>query len=418
MNLTKLHIIIPTLKRPDTLYWTLKTVLEQDYPNFDVLVSDNFSNDNTQDVVSSFNDDRLTYIKTKSKLSMSHHWEFALSHITDGYLTILGDDDGLLPGSLTKISKIIQRHQPPAIGWRFGNFNWKGLPPYFMVPLGGCYRIVDAKKEIDTLFKKSVYNTIQFPSLYGGFIKKDLIDKLKGKFGGAFFHSRIPDFFSGGIIAANVEKYIRLEYPITINATSKHSTGFATVSKTSEQNAFTDLKKNDASNIPFHPSLVFVRSNAIPIAEAMLQVKKLEPSFPELNIKNVLQDVIHEAATCPSREIYDEFIAGINEMGKVNNIESYTDDIIRQHPYTPLLSPIVKNKFSPITNTVYINTTLSSIENVYDACKVAFQFAAAELKLAKSNLFISLNSLPGFIRYIKGKSTQVYKGYFQNNRKS
>lgn len=41
----KLNIIIPTINRADTLYWTLKTVLEQTYDNFEVIVSDNCSVD-------------------------------------------------------------------------------------------------------------------------------------------------------------------------------------------------------------------------------------------------------------------------------------------------------------------------------------------------------------------------------------
>ena len=85
-----LTVIIPTLRRPTTLYWTLKTVVEQDYDNLDIIVSDNFSNDETADVVASFADKRIRYINPGRKLSMSHHWEFALEHVESGYVTVLG----------------------------------------------------------------------------------------------------------------------------------------------------------------------------------------------------------------------------------------------------------------------------------------------------------------------------------------
>ena len=101
---------------------------------------------------------------------MSRHWEFALQHVTEGFVTILGDDDGMLPGALQKVASIIQKNKVDAVGWRFGNFNWKGLPPYFMIPMANYYRIVNAETETKKIFNGSTYDTIQFPSLYGGFI--------------------------------------------------------------------------------------------------------------------------------------------------------------------------------------------------------------------------------------------------------
>jgi len=279
MNTPYLTVVIPTLKRPDTIYWTLKTVLNQDYSNYSIIVSDNFSNDNTKDIVDSFKSAKIKYINTGRKLSMSHHFEFVLQHIDKGYVTILGDDDGLLPNSLSKVAAIIEKHKVQAIGWKFGNFNWKGLTPFFMIPMANYYRVVDAYSEVRKIFRQSIYKTIEFPSLYGGFIDIKLIQELRQKYNGKFFHSRIPDFFSGGLIASSVEKYIRLEFPVSINATSKHSTGYATVNKNNDQTAYLDLKEAE-DNIKFHEKLIFLRTNAIPIAEAMLQVHEVNPSFP------------------------------------------------------------------------------------------------------------------------------------------
>jgi hypothetical protein len=51
-------------------------------------------------VVASFKDPRIRYVNTGKHLSMSHNWEFALSHVEKGYVTFVGDDDGLLPGAI------------------------------------------------------------------------------------------------------------------------------------------------------------------------------------------------------------------------------------------------------------------------------------------------------------------------------
>ena len=103
-----INVVIPTRERADTLKFCLQTVLMQAYSNLRIIVSDNFSNDSTKDVVLRFNDERITYLNTGQRLSMSHNWEFALSKITDGWVTILGDDDGLLPGALERVAEIIK----------------------------------------------------------------------------------------------------------------------------------------------------------------------------------------------------------------------------------------------------------------------------------------------------------------------
>jgi len=70
-NLPKFTVIVPTRERADVLGPALKTVVEQDYDNLRILVSDNFSNDSTRDMVESFRDPRIIYINTGKRLSMS-----------------------------------------------------------------------------------------------------------------------------------------------------------------------------------------------------------------------------------------------------------------------------------------------------------------------------------------------------------
>jgi glycosyltransferase involved in cell wall biosynthesis len=45
---TKFKVIVPTRERADTLYYPLQTLVRQRYNNFEILVSDNFSQGNTE----------------------------------------------------------------------------------------------------------------------------------------------------------------------------------------------------------------------------------------------------------------------------------------------------------------------------------------------------------------------------------
>lgn len=409
MNNPFLTVIIPTLKRPDTLYWTLKTALNQDYSNYSILISDNFSNDNTQEIVDSFKSKKIKYITTGRKLSMSHHFEFVLQQVDEGYVTILGDDDGLCPNTLSKVAAIINKHNVPAIGWRFGNFNWKGLTPFFMIPMANYYRVIDAKSEIKKIFKQSIYRTIEFPSLYGGFIDIKLIQELRQKHSGQFFHSRIPDFFSGGLIASSVKEYIRLEFPVSINATSKHSTGYATINIANDQKAYIDLKEAE-DNIKFHEKLIFLRTNAIPIAEAMLQVHKVNPSFPEVDLEKLLSEVINEADRAPDIETFNDLKNGVCAIAERNGLKNQAIKLFEKATYKPQPPPAIKKKFSPISLSLYVDTTNTNISNVQDACNFTAEVIPSNFFQLKSSYYKVYVRFVTTLRYI-------YLKYLSNKRK-
>src|ERR1700753_1072181 len=115
MKYNKLTILIPTRERCDTLYDTLRCCFNQTCPNLEIIVSDNFSQDRTKEVVMSFNDERLKYINTGKRLSMSGNFDFALSHVKEGYIMFIGDDDGVVPNSLEYVNDIINSTNCKAI---------------------------------------------------------------------------------------------------------------------------------------------------------------------------------------------------------------------------------------------------------------------------------------------------------------
>ena len=120
----KFTIVIPTRERCDVLASSLRTCVCQDYGNFEIIVSDNFSQDRTREIVESFGDSRIRYINTGRRVSIAENWEFALAHIHSGYLTYLGDDDGLLPGALAELNKIINERGCEAIACRPVLYSW------------------------------------------------------------------------------------------------------------------------------------------------------------------------------------------------------------------------------------------------------------------------------------------------------
>ena len=125
MKFNKFTIIVPTRNRASTVYHTLRTCLELDYSNFEVIVSDSFSQDNTKGVVDSFNDPRIKYFNTGKIVDLASNWEFGLSQVAEtDFVTVLGDDDGILKDSLSQLNSILNEYQVSCVTWRKAEYSW------------------------------------------------------------------------------------------------------------------------------------------------------------------------------------------------------------------------------------------------------------------------------------------------------
>src|SRR5580692_212973 len=117
-------VIIPTRERCETLQLALQTVCGQDFDDAEFIVSDNVSEDDTANVVAGFSDPRVRYIRTPKRLSMSDNYSFALGHARGTYVTILGDDDGLIPGALSVLAHWARATGTDAISWQEATYYW------------------------------------------------------------------------------------------------------------------------------------------------------------------------------------------------------------------------------------------------------------------------------------------------------
>src|SRR4051812_38279203 len=251
--MNKFTVIIPTRERADTLYHTLRTCAAQEYENLSIIVSDNCSTDNTEEVVKSFSDKRIRYIRTPSRLSMSSNWEFALDHVDGGFVNFIGDDDGLIPDSLSFANHILEETNVDALTSKdMAIYFW---PDYveeqtkgnFYLSLRPTYRRMDTQKYFRQSFEQC--NCVHLPQLYHGFVRTSVIKDLKKKHGN-FFNGSAPDIYAGVVLGKVLKEHVFSSYPLTIHGLSHHSIG--------SSNSFKHLDSNPAerfwveNTIPVH----------------------------------------------------------------------------------------------------------------------------------------------------------------------
>ena len=250
----KITVVIPTRERHEVLEKALQTVVDQDYGDLEIVVSDNFGSDATADVVRGIGDKRIRYLNTGRRLSMAHNWEFALSHVTQGWVTVMGDDDGLLPGSVRKVADIVAHDTLEAVRSAVCAYSWPSLlgraHGHLVVPLRSGSELRDAKRWLAKALRGAA-GYADLPMLYtGGYVHSRVLERIK-KVTGAIYRSRVPDVYSAVAIASCVDRYLYLHEPLGINGASRHSTGtslFETNAPSSPAQLFAS-----ESTIPFHP---------------------------------------------------------------------------------------------------------------------------------------------------------------------
>lgn len=86
-------VVIPAYNRPDTLKLAIESVLEQSYPNIEIIICDDSSDDRVKDMIqTSFDSTTLKYHKNERNLFLEN-WHKCYDLATGEFINYLMDDD-------------------------------------------------------------------------------------------------------------------------------------------------------------------------------------------------------------------------------------------------------------------------------------------------------------------------------------
>lgn len=98
-------VIIPTYNRSEMLKKALGSVLHQTYQNFEVIIIDNNSSDDTDNMVMSFDDERVKLLKINNNGIIAASRNLGINHSKGKWIAFLDSDDWWLPNKLEKVVK-------------------------------------------------------------------------------------------------------------------------------------------------------------------------------------------------------------------------------------------------------------------------------------------------------------------------
>lgn len=104
-----ISIVTPSLDSARSIERTVRSVLDQSYPNLEYIVQDGGSTDGTVDIIKRYSD-RLHHWESSPDAGQAAAINAGFRHATGEILAYLNADDVLLPGSLAYIARHFARH--------------------------------------------------------------------------------------------------------------------------------------------------------------------------------------------------------------------------------------------------------------------------------------------------------------------
>lgn len=249
----RFSVVIPTRNRPETLLHSLKTCLDQDFEDYEIIVCDNSDSldaSRVAEIVAAANSSRIRYLPPVRPLAMSANWERGVSEARGEYVTVLGDDDGLMPYALRELDRLLSRTRAKAIRWQRGIYTWPtigvaGEANLLIIPLTRTTTEIDGRAQIAKVMRFED-GTDSLPMIYCSVIHRDLIEQHRVATGHVFLNI-YPDIYSGFGFGYLAGTYLSISVPMNIAGLSHASNGVATLMKQKQSEVASDFARLNAA---------------------------------------------------------------------------------------------------------------------------------------------------------------------------
>lgn len=276
--MVKYSILIPSSNGGKYLYYAVKSVLNNKYNDCELIVSLNNTTDRSDLEIRKIKDKRLKIIKTPKYFSMVKHYEWIIKKARGDWISIIGDDDGVVNNFFTKVDYILDKfknYELHAISSSRAYYYWEGTEHIYGKTVvryleSEKMKIKNSKIELfKTLFGFSAYQNL--PLLYtSGIVKKKILDEIKSKSKKRFYNEPNPDIYSALAITSYTKNFLRVEKPLFWIGTSAKSNAVNLINELSQKRL--DIKHN-----------IFLNHSK---KDGYYLSKKIDPYFWQLRLRS------------------------------------------------------------------------------------------------------------------------------------
>lgn len=248
----KFSVLLPTRNRLEYLQLAVESVLRQDMADWQLVISDNCSEEDIAGYVSSLGDSRIVYSRTERVLPVTENWNRALAASEGRYIVMLGDDDALLGGYLRRMDELTREFDDPDVIYTKALlFTYPAVDPDH--PAGflmdhGCAEffagasapfVLDRAQALELVRDAMGFRLRYDFNAQFALISRRLIDSLLPY--GAFYQSAFPDYYSMNAAFLRAGRIVVDPNPRVVIGVTPKSYGFFHVNRREQEGrAFLD----------------------------------------------------------------------------------------------------------------------------------------------------------------------------------
>lgn len=173
-----ISVIMPTYNRGYIISLAIDSILNQTYRNIELIIIDDCSNDNTEEIISKYHDKRLKYIKLDKKNGANYARNIGLEKAKGKYISFQDSDDYSMPYRIEKEYNTLLKENADLV---FSSF-YKAKTGYEKYASNGDYSSIKAhifpKRKIpsNNILNVLLYqNVVTTQVLFG---KKSIFEKV------------------------------------------------------------------------------------------------------------------------------------------------------------------------------------------------------------------------------------------------
>jgi hypothetical protein len=323
-------IILPTFNRRELVGKAIESALRQTFTDFELVVSDNHSTDDTRSVIEQFDDPRVRYVRPPEHCILPEHWEFVRRQATGELVLLLGDDDALVESALEHFAAAQREHDADLLFSTVAEYldpGFTGPSSNLLVcfPFTGKTSVVDADQLLGRLFARLDPTWRMDPSAF--VFSQALADRIAAHTG-YFFHTQGAEYFSWPLAGALAERIVHVSLPLVMTGRTPKSWGTNMVLVNGNQQKIDAFLSDVTTRWHHSPVTNFTCANMM--VEGMLTAKAAWPEALqgfEMDEQSYLQ-VIYQ-------ELLDRRSKGADAEAEIAELERY----VASDPRLQLVEP-------------------------------------------------------------------------------
>ena len=217
-------ILLPTKNRSQLVDVAVRSILQQDFTDTEIVICDNDDTEATARVVGKYKDSRVNYVRTGG-LSMIDNWTQALEHASGEYVTVLEDKMMMYPGSLSKIKSRIEQSPSGVVVWQTDILE-DGTQPQLLKQVDSSGETI---VESDHVFSLLAQNLTEYwtalPRGLSSVVPRSLILEIENRTGKPFYEPLSLDLVSALKVLNSINSYLVVKEAYSLFFSRKASTG-------------------------------------------------------------------------------------------------------------------------------------------------------------------------------------------------